>query len=50
VAGQRDPVSALRGLLHEHRVRAVSADPAAHYVVDRLARTCALRLLAQGRR
>jgi hypothetical protein len=37
-------------LLHEHRVRAVSADPAVHHVIDRLARTCALRLLAQDRR
>jgi lantibiotic biosynthesis protein len=50
LAGQRDPVSVLPALLHEHRVRAVSADPAVHHVIDRLARTCALRLLATGSR
>jgi thiopeptide-type bacteriocin biosynthesis protein len=48
-AGQHDPADVLRALLHEHRVRAVSADPAVHHVIDRLARTCALRLLAVGR-
>jgi thiopeptide-type bacteriocin biosynthesis protein len=50
LAGQRDPGSALPALLHEHRVRAVSADPAVHHVIDRLARTCAMRLLATGSR
>ncbi|MEU8039371.1 lantibiotic dehydratase [Streptosporangium sp. NPDC049078] len=46
LASQRDPVTALRTLLHEHHVRAVGVDPAFERVTGRLARAAALRRLA----
>lgn len=46
LAGQRDPVTVLRALLHEHHVRVAGPDSAAEQVTGRLARACALRHLA----
>ncbi len=46
LAEQRDPVTVLRTLLHEHHVRALGVDPAFEQVTGRLARAVALRRLA----
>lgn len=46
LAGQRDPGTVLRALLHEHHVRALGVDPAFEQVTGRLARAVALRGLA----
>lgn len=43
VAGQRDPLSILRSLLHLHHVRAIGIVPDLERVTGRLARACALR-------
>lgn len=43
LAGQRDPLTVLRSLLHLHHIRAVGVDPALERVTGRLARACALR-------
>jgi thiopeptide-type bacteriocin biosynthesis protein len=46
LAEQRDPVGALRTLLHEHHVRAVGVDPTFEQETGRLARAAAQRRLA----
>jgi thiopeptide-type bacteriocin biosynthesis protein len=46
LAGQRDPATVLRTLLHEHHVRALGVDPDFEKVTGRLARAAALRRLA----
>ncbi|WP_405087566.1 lantibiotic dehydratase [Microbispora sp. NBC_01389] len=46
LAGQRDPVTVLPALLHEHHVRALGVDPAFEKTTGRLARAAALRRLA----
>ncbi|MGW0827746.1 lantibiotic dehydratase [Streptomyces sp. NPDC002845] len=44
---QRDPVTVLRSLLHQHHVRTLGVDPAAEAATLRLARTAALRHIAR---
>ncbi len=46
LAEERDPATVLRSLLHDHHVRAVGIDPDGERVINRLARTAALRQLA----
>ncbi|MFC0862170.1 lantibiotic dehydratase [Sphaerimonospora cavernae] len=46
LAEQRDPVTVLPALLHEHHVRALGVDPAFEKTTGRLARAAALRHLA----
>ncbi|MEU9891096.1 lantibiotic dehydratase [Sphaerisporangium sp. NPDC051017] len=43
LAGQRDPLTVLRPLLHLHNIRAVGVDPDRERVSNQLARSCALR-------
>jgi len=46
LAGQRDPCSVLRSLLHLHHVRSLGVDPERERISNRLARAAALRQLA----
>ncbi|MFD0479891.1 thiopeptide-type bacteriocin biosynthesis protein [Nonomuraea thailandensis] len=46
LAGQRDPATVLRALLHDHHVRALGVDPEYEKTTGRLARAAALRCLA----
>jgi thiopeptide-type bacteriocin biosynthesis protein len=46
LALERDPTTVLRSLLHDHYVRTVGVDPDRERIVNRLARTIALRQLA----
>ncbi|WP_043632771.1 lantibiotic dehydratase [Nonomuraea candida] len=46
LAGQRDPATVLRTLLHDHHVRALGVDPEYEKTTGRLARAAALRCLA----
>jgi thiopeptide-type bacteriocin biosynthesis protein len=48
LADQRDPLTVVRSLLHQHHIRALSVDPIAEAVTLRLARTAALRHTAQA--
>lgn len=50
LAGERDPATVLRSLLHDHHVRAVGVDPDREQVTNRLARAAALRQIALLRR
>jgi lantibiotic biosynthesis protein len=50
LARERDPATVLRSLLHDHHVRAIGVDPDRERVINRLARTAALRQLARIRR
>ncbi|WP_405388080.1 lantibiotic dehydratase [Streptomyces sp. NBC_01102] len=43
LADQRNPMSVLRSLLHEHHARALSVDPDDERATNRLVRACALR-------
>lgn len=47
LAGQRDPLTVVRSLLHQHHVRALGVDPVAEAATLRLARTVALRHIAR---
>jgi thiopeptide-type bacteriocin biosynthesis protein len=47
--GQREPVSVLRSLMHDHHVRALGVDPDLERVTNRLARAAALRQVARAR-
>lgn len=47
---ERDPATVLRSLLHDHHVRAIGVDPDRERVINRLARTAALRQIALIRR
>lgn len=49
LAGQRDPGTVLRTLLHEHHMRAVGLDPDTETQTGRLARAAALQRLALDR-
>lgn len=50
LAEERDPATVLRSLLHDHHVRVVGVDPDQERVINRLARTVALRRIALIRR
>lgn len=50
LAGQRDPGTMLRTLLHEHHMRAVGLDPGTEQRTGRLARAAALQRLALSAR
>jgi thiopeptide-type bacteriocin biosynthesis protein len=50
LAGERDPATVLRSLLHDHYVRAVGVDPDRERVTNRLARAVAQVRLARGLR
>jgi thiopeptide-type bacteriocin biosynthesis protein len=47
LSAQRDPLTALRSLLHLHHVRALPVDPDLERVTGRLVRTCVLRHVAR---
>lgn len=46
LAAERDPVTVMRSLLHQHHVRALGVDPTSEAVTHRLARAHALRTTA----
>lgn len=48
LADQRNPMSVLRSLLHEHHARALSVDPDDERATNRLVRACALRGISTG--
>jgi thiopeptide-type bacteriocin biosynthesis protein len=50
LAEECDPATVLRSLLHDHQVRAIGVDPDRERLVNRLARTAALRQVALIRR
>ncbi|MFJ2764642.1 lantibiotic dehydratase [Streptomyces prasinus] len=43
LAGQRDPFTSVRSLIHQHHLRALNSDPASETVTVRLVRAVALR-------
>ncbi|BBA99052.1 putative lantibiotic dehydratase [Actinacidiphila reveromycinica] len=49
LAGQRDPFTAARSLIHQHHLRAVNTDPMSEAVTVRLVRAAALRNLRTTR-